>query len=299
MTYSIVARDAQTGELGVAVQSRYFSVGSIVTWAEAGVGAVATQSMANPDYGPRGIALMREGASAPDALDALVREDNGRHVRQVAMVDATGTAAAHTGKNCIAAAGQIVGDGFSVQANMMVDDSICPAMHGAYIGAKGDLADRMLAALDAAQAAGGDIRGQQSAAMLIVGAERDERPWRGVVLELRIEDHARPLDELRRLLRLKRAYALVDDGDEAMASGDLETAMRQYDRALEFAPDHDELQFWAGLALYKQGRIDEAEPLLRAAFATNPPMADLVERVVHLGVIDRDDVARIVALRNR
>ncbi|HEY8173386.1 MAG TPA: DUF1028 domain-containing protein, partial [Dehalococcoidia bacterium] len=196
MTYSIVARDATTGELGVAVQSRYFSVGSVVTWAEAGVGAVATQSLARMEYGPEGLELMRAGKSAREALDSLVAADGGSAVRQVAMIDASSNVATHTGERCIAAAGQIVGDGYSVQANMMVDDSIWPAMASMYEASRGDLADRMLAALDAAQAAGGDIRGQQSAAMLIVSGTRGEKPWDGRLLELRIEDHPRPLDEL-------------------------------------------------------------------------------------------------------
>lgn len=298
MTYSIVARDPETGQLGVAVQSRYFSVGSVVTWAEAGVGAVATQSMANPDYGPQGVALMRTRLTAPQALAALVENDSGRDVRQVAMVDAHGSAAAHTGARCIAAAGQIVGAGFSVQANMMVDDTIWPAMHAAYTGASGDLADRMLAALDAAQAAGGDLRGQQSAALLVVEGKRRARPWRGVVAELRVEDHTAPLVELRRLLRLQRAYKLVDAADDAAGASRIDDAMACYQQALELAPDHDELQFWAAVALFRQGREEDATALFRKAFAQNPGMARLVPRLVPLGLVRQDAVARIASLRD-
>jgi uncharacterized Ntn-hydrolase superfamily protein len=297
MTYSIVARDPTSGRLGVAVQSRYFSVGSVVTWAEAGVGAVATQSMANPDYGPQGIALMRAGRSASDALAELVAADDGRELRQVAMIDAAGNAAAHTGKLCIAASGHIVGDGFSVQANMMVDDSIWPAMHRAYTSADGDLADRLLAALDAAQAAGGDIRGQQSAAMLIVEGERNEKPWRGVVTDLRVEDHLQPLEEIRRLLRLSRAYRMTDAGDEAVAAGSIDRARTRYERALELAPENDELQFWAAVGLFRQGQVDEASALFRRCFAQNAGMADLVPRLVPLGLVRAEDVGRITALR--
>lgn len=297
MTYSIVAREAESGYLGVAVQSHYFSVGSIVTWAESGVGAVATQSIANPDYGPRGLALMRDGRDAAAALAALVAEDAGREVRQVAMIDARGSVAAHTGDHCIAAAGHLIGDGFSVQANMMVGDSVVPAMYAGYVGAGGDLADRMLAALDAAQAAGGDVRGQQSAAMLIVRGARSERPWRDVVLELRVEDHPRPLDELRRLLDMKRAYASVDAGDEALGAGDVERAMSHYQQALDLAPDNEELQFWAAVSLFKQARETEATDLFRRAFAKHPQLADLVPRVVHLGLVRAEDVERIVSLR--
>jgi len=297
MTYSIVAREAESGYLGVAVQSHYFSVGSIVTWAESGAGAVATQSIANPDYGPRGLALMRDGRGAAEVLATLVAEDAGREVRQVAMIDARGGVAAHTGDHCIAAAGHLIGDGFSVQANMMVDDSVVPAMYAGYARAGGDLADRMLAALDAAQAAGGDVRGQQSAAMLIVRDARSERPWRDVLLELRVEDHPRPLDELRRLLDMKRAYASVDAGDEALGAGDVERAMSHYQQALDLAPDNEELQFWAAVSLFKQARETEATDLFRRAFAKHPQLADLVPRVVHLGLVRAEDVERIVSLR--
>jgi uncharacterized Ntn-hydrolase superfamily protein len=296
VTYSIVARDAETGQLGVAVQSRYFSVGSVVTWAEAGVGAVATQSMANPDYGPHGLALMRMGIAAPRALAALVDADDGREVRQVAMVDAHGAVAAHTGQHCIDAAGQIVGDGFSVQANMMVDDSIWPAMHAAYVDASGGLADRMMAALDAAQAAGGDIRGQQSAALLVVEGTRRTRPWRGVVCELRVEDHPRPLEELRRLLSMQRAYRYADQGDEATAAGKNDEAAELYERAFRLVPDHDELQFWAGISLFRRGHEAAGTEMLRKCFAQNPAMARLVPRLVRLGLVRAEDVDRIVQI---
>ena len=298
MTYSIVARDAETGALGVAVQSRYFSVGSVVTWAEPGVGAVATQSLARIEYGPEGLARMRDGESAQDALAHCVEGDRGRAVRQVAMVDAQGLAATHTGEKCIAAAGHIVGDGFSVQANMMTDDSIWPAMHDAYIAAQGTLADRLLAALDAAQAAGGDIRGQQSAALLIVAGDRAEPAWKRE-MELRVEDHAEPLVELRRLLRLHRAYRINDLGDDALGTGDLDTAMRRYAEARELAPENDELQFWSALALFRAGREDEAMYLFREAFRRNPALAALVERVAPLGLapVDREALARILSQR--
>jgi uncharacterized Ntn-hydrolase superfamily protein len=296
MTYSIVARDPGTGRMGVAVQSHYFSVGS-VCWGEAGVGVVATQAMANPDYGPQGVALMREGRTAAEALAALLAQDDGRELRQVAMLDASGLAVAHTGKLCIEAAGHIVGDNFAVQANMMVDDTIWSAMHAAYRAADGDLADRMLAALDAAQAAGGDIRGQQSAAMLVVEGERTDRPWRAMA-ELRVEDHERPLDELRRLLRLSRAYRQADAGDEAAGAGEIEEARRRYGRALELAPENAELQFWAGITLFRQGEHDEAAAILRRTFALSPPLADLVPRLVPLGLVRAEDVGPIVALRS-
>jgi len=215
-TYSIVARDPQTGQLGVAVQSHYFSVGSIVTWAEAGVGAVATQSFVRVDYGPEGLDLMREGKSATETLASLVEADKDKDVRQVAMVDAHGDVSAHTGALCIKGAGHIIGDQFSVQANLMTDETIWPAMDEAYRSAQGDLVDRLVAALQAAQDAGGDIRGQQSAALLVVSGERQEKPFYGRLFDLRVEDHPRPVDELKRLVQLRRAYGSGEKSREAI-----------------------------------------------------------------------------------
>jgi uncharacterized Ntn-hydrolase superfamily protein len=215
-TYSVVARDAATGDLGVAVQSHWFSVGSLVTWAEAGVGAVATQSFVDPAYGPLGLGLMRAGKSAREALDGLLAADAGRDVRQVAMVDAKGVVAVHTGKKCIEAAGHATGAGWSVQANLMASERVWPAMARAMEQARGDLAERMLAALEAAEAAGGDIRGRQSAALLVVRGASSGRPWADRAVELRVEDHPRPLEELRRLLRVHRAFDHMNRGDLAV-----------------------------------------------------------------------------------
>ncbi|MCL6645666.1 MAG: DUF1028 domain-containing protein [Dehalococcoidia bacterium] len=284
-TYSIVARDPATGELGVAVQSHYFSVGSIVSWAEAGVGAVATQSIANVDYGPRGLALMREGLSAPQALSALLENDPGRDVRQVAMVDARGGVAAHTGARCIPAAGHLSGDGFSVQANLMANESVWPAMKDAFERSAGDLADRLLAALEAAQASGGDIRGQQSAALLVVSGERSHEPWRGRLFDLRVEDHPEPVAELKRLVRLRRAYRLADESDELMGAGRFQEARELLERALALAPENDELRFWAALALFRSGREEEALTMLREVFARGPQWAELVPRLAPLGLV--------------
>lgn len=284
-TYSIVARDPATGELGVAVQSHYFSVGSIVSWAEAGVGAVATQSIANVDYGPRGLALMREGLSAPQALSALLENDPGRDVRQVAMVDARGGVAAHTGARCIPAAGHLSDDGFSVQANLMANESVWPAMKDAFERSAGDLADRLLAALEAAQASGGDIRGQQSAALLVVSGERSHEPWRGRLFDLRVEDHPEPVAELKRLVRLRRAYRLADESDELMGAGRFQEARELLERALALAPENDELRFWAALALFRSGREEEALTMLREVFARGPQWAELVPRLAPLGLV--------------
>ena len=187
-TFSIVARDPATGELGVAVQSHWFSVGSIVAWAEAGVGAVATQSFVDPSYGKNGLDLMRSGKSAPDSLRELLAKDEGREVRQVAMIDAQGRVDGFTGKNDIQAAGHIVGTNFSVQANLMLNDKVWPAMARAFENSKGDLAERMLAALDAAQLAGGDIRGKQSAALIVVTGKPTGQAWKDRTFDLRVDD---------------------------------------------------------------------------------------------------------------
>jgi uncharacterized Ntn-hydrolase superfamily protein len=230
-TYSIVARDAATGELGVAVQSHWFSVGSVVPWAEAGVGAVATQSFVDPSYGPLGLQLMRAGKSAPEALQALLAGDSGRDVRQVGMVDASGKVATHTGRLDIPQAGGQAGDGYVVQANLMDKATVWPAMARAFEGAKGDLAERMLAALDAAEAEGGDIRGRQSSALLVVKAKSSGRPWADKLFDLRVEDHPDPLVELRRLVRVQRAYNHMTAGDDCVAVKDWACAEREYGAA--------------------------------------------------------------------
>jgi uncharacterized Ntn-hydrolase superfamily protein len=223
-TYSIVARDSVTGDMGVAVQSHWFSVGPVVPWARAGVGAVATQSLVLVSYGPLGLDLMEEGMSASGALEKLLEDDEHAAVRQVAMVDVEGNVAVHTGDSCIAYATHQKGDGYSVQANMMLTNKVVPAMAKAFEAARGDLADRMLAALEAAQAAGGDIRGRQSAAILIVRGVPTEEPWSDVIMNLRVEDNPDPISELKRLVKLERAYNFENAGDEAMAEGDLKAA---------------------------------------------------------------------------
>jgi uncharacterized Ntn-hydrolase superfamily protein len=281
-TYSIVARDAETGEIGVAVQSHWFSVGAIVPWAEAGVGAVATQSFVEPSYGPLGIDLMRMGRSAPDALRALVSTDADEAVRQVAMVDAEGVASAHTGSRAIHAAGHRVGDGYSTQANMMENATVWHAMARAYEGSDGDLAERLLAALEAAQNAGGDIRGRQSAALIVVSGEPTGTPWIDRRFDLRIEDHPTPVAELRRLVTLQRAYLKLNEGDGWVTQGDLERAMEAYAVAMELVPDEStngEAPFWVGVTLAASDRTAEALPYLRRAYAQDPNWAELLVRL--------------------
>jgi len=284
-TYSIVARDPATGQLGVAVQSHWFSVGSVVSWAEAGVGAIATQSFVDPAYGPRGLELMRGGLSPAQALAALTSVDEGRDVRQIAFVDAAGRVAAHTGSRCIEAAGHHLGEGYSVQANMMLSDRVVPAMAAAYEKAEGDLAERMLQALEAAEAAGGDIRGRQSAAMVIVKGVSSGRPWADRVLDLRVEDHPDPLAELRRLVTVHHAYERMNAGDVAVEKGDLGLAKAEYAAAAALLPGSLEVQYWAAVTLATVGELDAALPVFREVFAADPNWVELTRRLLKPGII--------------
>ncbi|HWM90508.1 MAG TPA: DUF1028 domain-containing protein [Thermoanaerobaculia bacterium] len=287
-TYSIVARDPVTGDFGVAVQSHWFQVGTVVPWAEAGVGAVATQSFAKIDYGPKGLELMRQGRSAKEALDQLVAQDPEKDVRQVAMVDAQGRVAVWTGPRCIAAAGHQTGSGYTVQANLMDKATVWPAMAKAYESAKGDLADRMLAALEAAEAEGGDIRGRQSAALIVVKARSSGEPWRDRLVDVRVDDHPQPLAELRRLLDLHRAYEEMNRGDEAVAKNDFQSALGHYTRATGLAPGIVELPFWQAVTLFVAGQEDKALALFKEVFAKEPRWASLVPRLPASGLLPDD-----------
>lgn len=290
-TYSIVARDSATGEMGVAVQSHYFSVGPIVPWAEAGVGAVATQSLVLVDYGPNGLELMRRGFTAPKALEALLGTDANPDVRQVAMVDAKGNVATHTGKNCIPDAGHKAGAQYSCQANLMANGKVWGAMAKAYESAKGDLAERMMQALEAGERAGGDIRGRQSAAMVIVKAQSSGKPWVDRVIDLRVEDHPNPLGELRRLVKLRRAYNEEDAGDNAIAAKNPVEAAARYAAATKLAPDVVELQFWAAISMYTNGNKAEALRTFRNVFAKESRWVELVPRLARVGLFPAEPKA--------
>jgi len=287
-TYSIVARDAQTGQLGVAVQSHWFSVGSIVSWAEPGVGAVATQSFVEPSYGPLGLDLMRSGKTAEQALKSLLASDDHTDVRQVAMVDARGEVAVHTGEHAIIEWCDRKGEGYSVQANLMLNSTVCDAMAKAYESSEGDLAERLMSALEAAQAEGGDIRGRQSAAILVVSGDRSMPAWGGRIIDLRIEDHAEPIKEMRRLLTLARAYNFMNEGDEFMTQGDVEAAVEAYGQAEQLAPDNHEMVFWHAATLAGVGQLDEALPLFGKAFEMWPDWRELVARLPASGLLPDD-----------
>lgn len=297
-TYSIVARDTITGELGVAVQSHWFSVGPLVPWGEAGVGVVATQSFVDPRYGPLGLELMRLGRTGPEALRALVSTDADSAVRQVAILDAGGAVAAFTGDRAIAAAGHHVGVQYAVQANLMDRATVWPAMARAYESGEGDLAERLLLALEAAEREGGDIRGRQSAAILIVGPENTGRPWNDRVVDLRVEDHPDPLGELRRLVTLSRVYRKLNEGDEWVTRGDMARAVAAYGEALGMAPDAatgGEAAFWTGISLVAAGQVSEGIPFLQRAQAAHARWAELVGRLAAAGLLpdDAELVARL------
>jgi uncharacterized Ntn-hydrolase superfamily protein len=287
-TFSIVARDSTTGEIGVAVQSHWFSVGTVVSWAEAGVGAVATQSLAEVTYGPLGLELMRAGKTAPQALEALLASDPQRDVRQVAMVDVHGNVAVHTGSKCIAEAGHRKGNGFSCQANLMEKNTVWDAMARAYDKTRGDLASKLLAALDAAQGEGGDIRGKQSAAILIVQGTSTGRPWADRVIDLRVDDAAEPIKEIRRLVDVHRAYQHMNEGDEKLALNDVDGAMDEYAAAAKMLPNNVEVKYWAAITMITAGREKEAMPYFREVFAKEPKWVEVTKRLPKSGLLPDD-----------
>jgi uncharacterized Ntn-hydrolase superfamily protein len=293
MTYSIVAHDPDTGELGVAVQTRWVNVGSGVPWAEPGVGAVATQSFTETSYGPLGLARMRAGDSAPDALKPLLAADREREVRQVGTVDASGRSAAFTGARCVEAAGHITDANLSIQANMMERPTVWPAMAEAYRSTGGPLADRLMAALHAAEAEGGDVRGRQSAALLVVPGSG---PAWSTVYDLRVEDHRAPLDELARLLRVARAYEAFDRSEAPAMAGDLATAAAVMAEAHELAPDDDQITLWTALMFAGAGRPDEARQLFAEARRVEPRGAEHLRRFLAAGFLPPQAQAIIDAL---
>jgi len=287
-TFSIVARDPVSGEMGVAVQSHWFSTGSIVTWAEPGVGAVATQSMVEVSYGPLGLAGLREHKDPQLVLSELLKKDENSAVRQVAMVDAVGRVAAHTGARCIAEAGHHMGSQYSVQANMMLNPTVWPAMARAFEDSAGPLPERLMAALDAAQAEGGDIRGKQSAALLVVSGKASSEPWKGILVDLRVEDHPEPLHELRRLLQVQRAYEYMNQGDDLLSQGKVDEAFEAYKEGAHLAPHIEELPFWQAVTLLETGREKEALPILEKIFKADPNWLLLLKRLPAAGMLKDD-----------
>ena len=279
-TFSIVARDEVTGEMAVGVQSHWFSVGTAVPWGQAGVGVVATQAFVNKSYGTKGIALMQGGKNATDALAELVAADEGWDVRQVAMLDVNGNVDSYTGKSCIDYASNIVKKNFSVQSNMMLNDKVCPAMVKAYEAAAGKpLAERVLAALNAAQAVGGDVRGKQSAAILVVSGDKNAAPWAGKLIDIRVDDNDKPLTELGRLLQLYRAYEHMDKGDLATEKNDMKLAMEEYNTAMKMFPKNLEMQYWTAITLANNKKVSIAATMLQKIYLQDANWRELTKRL--------------------
>lgn len=298
-TFSIVARDPITGEIGVAVQSHWFSVGSIVSWAEAGVGAVATQSFVNVSFGRRGLDLLKIGKSPQEALDELLSTDDGRDFRQVAIINKYGRVAVHTGKLCIKDASHILGENFSVQANMMLNNKVVPEMAEAFNNSNGHLAERMIEALKAAQNAGGDIRGQQSASILVVRGESTGNEWEDRLIDLRVEDHENAVNEVERLLKVYRAYEHMNAGDLAIEKGDEVKALQEYQSAGDMFPEHLEMKYWYAVSLVNIGRLDEALPKFKYIFGRDKNWIELTKRIVDNGLlkVDTQTLDLIINLR--
>ena len=278
-TFSIVARDSVTGEMGVAVQSHWFSVGSIVGWAEAGVGVVATQSFVNPAFGPDGLKLLRDGKSPEEIVKILTEADSGKDVRQLAVLDVNGRTASYTGTKCIMPAGNIARKNFSVQANLMLNDKVWQAMAKAFEETKAPLAERMIAALEAAQSVGGDIRGMQSASILIVKGKSTGKIWEDREIDLRVEDNTAPIQELKRLLKIYRAYEHMNNGDLAMEKKDMAAAMKEYGAGAAMYSENPELKYWYAVTMVNNGKVEEALPLFKEVFLRDSNWALLIPRL--------------------
>jgi len=288
-TYSIVAKDTVTGEMGVAVQSHWFSVGTLVSWGESGVGVVATQSFINPSFGLRGLELLKSGLSPQQVVDSLIATDEGRDVRQLAILDVQGRVAAYTGKNCIQDAGHIVGENFSVQANLMKSNKVWTAMAEAFKNSKGRLAERLLTTLEAAQQQGGDIRGKQSAAILVVKGKSSGKVWADRLVDLRVDDSKEPLKEIGRLLKVHRAYEHMNNGDLAIEHGDMRLAMNEYSAAEEMFPQNEEMKFWHAVTLANTGNVKESLPYFKEVFNKNSDWLILLPRLVDAKLLNVDE----------
>ena len=299
-TFSIVAFDEKTGQIGVAVQSHWFSVGTLVSWAEPGVGAVATQSFINASFGPRGLELLKKGKNAKEALEILINSDEGRDVRQLAIVDKKGNVAAYTGKKCIAEAGHYEGKHFSVQANMMLKKTVWPAMAKAFQNSKNlPLAERMVAALEAAQREGGDIRGKQSAALIVVSGKSTGRIWKDKLIDLRVDDSENPIKEIKRLLMLHRAYDHMNAGDLAVEKNNPDLALREYGAAEKMFPDNLEMKYWHAVSLANMGRVQQSLNLFKEVFSKDENWRELTKRLVPVGLLNvkKEDLDLIIGVK--
>lgn len=287
-TFSIVARDEKTGDMAVGVQSHWFSVGTAVSWAEAGVGAVATQSFTNKSFGIRGLELLKQGKTAQEALDILLADDPGKEVRQVGIVDVKGNVANFTGKGCVDFAGELKGKNYTVQANMMLTNQVPEAMAKAFEStAQLPLAERVLEALKAAQKVGGDIRGKQSAAIIVVKGTATGKPWDdNHLVDLRVDDHATPLAELERLLKLHRAYDHMNSGDLAVEVNNMPLAMQEYEMAMKMFPDNLEMQYWTAITLANSGNVPKAAQMLQVVYAKDAHWREMTKRLPKVGLLN-------------
>ena len=289
-TFSIVARDTKTGEMAVAVQSHWFSVGTVVSWGEAGVGVVATQSFVNKSFGLRGLELLKSGKSPDEAVKILLSDDPGESVRQLAILDKTGRVATHTGKKCIDEAGHTNGDNFSVQANMMLNEKVVPAMEKAWLGNSNlPLGERMIAVLKAAQDAGGDIRGKQSAALLVVKGESTGEPWNDRLIDLRVDDDENPIIEIERLLKVYRAYEHMNLGDLYVEKGDMKKAMDEYNAAMKMFPQNLEMQYWTAITLASNKEVKKASSMLQSIYKEDSNWRELTKRLPRVGLLTVSD----------
>ena len=299
-TYSIVARDPKTGEMGVGVQSHWFSVGSIVSWGEAGVGVVATQALMNKSFGLRGLELLKQGKSPQEAIDVLLSDEEGKDVRQVSILDMNGRVATHTGKKCIKKAGHRVGDQFSVQANMMLSEEVWCTMANSYKKNKDlPLPERIVKTLEAAESVGGDIRGRQSSALLIVAGEKPENRWDDPLIDLRVEDHQNPLKELKRLLKVFRAYEHMNNGDLAIEKGDTIKALEEYDASMKIFPENLEMRYWTAISLANNNKLEEALILFTDVFRKDNNWRILTERLPDSEILNltKEELERILSLK--
>jgi uncharacterized Ntn-hydrolase superfamily protein len=285
-TFSIVARDPKTGEMAVAVQSHWFSVGTVVAWGEAGIGVVATQSFVNKSFGLRGLELLKQGKSPQETMDILLSDDAGKEVRQVAILDTQGRVATHTGKNCIDAAGHLNGANFSVQANMMLNDKVWPAMAAAWKKYEQfPLAERVMEVMKSAQAAGGDIRGKQSAVLMIFAPHKSSEPWNDKLIDLRIDDSKEPIKELERLLKVHRAYEHMNQGDLYTEKNDMANAMKEYNAAMKQFPENLEMKYWTAITLANNKQVSKALPMLKEIYAKDPNWRELTKRLPKVGLL--------------
>jgi len=286
-TFSIVARDPKTGEMAIAVQSHWFSVGTVVAWGEAGVGVVATQSFVNKSFGIRGLELLKQGKTPQETMDILLSDDAGKEVRQVAILDINGKVATHTGKNCIDAAGHMNGENFSVQANMMLNDKVWPAMANAWKkNEQMPLAERVMEVMKAGQVAGGDIRGKQSAVLMVFGSKKTSEPWNDKLIDLRVDDNKEPIKELERLLKVHRAYEHMNQGDLYTEKNDMANAMKEYNAAMKMFPDNLEMKYWTAITLANNKQVNKALPMLKEIYVKDANWRELTKRLPKVGLLN-------------